>query len=117
MVGRTAAVILVEGGPNDGQMIPLSRGSNVMGREMANRIVDTETGVSRRHAEIVETDASYFLRDLTSTNGTSVNGRTIDEAGHDLSDGDRIQLGPSKVAFIFKSDRAMTAQFTVPTQD
>ena len=112
----TVAVLLVEGGPDDGRMIPLIGGTNTLGREVINDVVDTETGVSRKHAEIVETDAGYHLRDLSSLNGTFVNKNRIQAGSHLLFDGDRIQLGPSKVIFIFKSDRATTAQFALPSE-
>ena len=111
---RTAAVLLIEGGPNDGQMIPLAAGANIMGREAINDIVDTDVGVSRKHAEIIETADGHYLRDLSSSHGTFVNGNRI--GGHALADGDRIQLGPSTVVFVFRSDWAQTAQFTIPKE-
>ena len=48
-----------------------------MGREMINDIVDTEIGVSRRHAEIIETDTGHYLRELFSSHGTFANGNRI----------------------------------------
>ena len=116
MVRGTVAVLLVEKGPNKAQMIPLLGGKNIMGRQLDSDVVDTETEVSRKHAEIVETDDSYHPRDLSSSNDTYVNGNSIESREHSLVDGDRIQLGPSKVIFVFKSDRANTAVFTLPTQ-
>ena len=110
----TVAVLRVEGGPNADQMIPLIGGRNVMGREVSADVVDTETGVSRQHAEIVETVTGYLLSDLSSSNGTFVNGKKVG-AGYLLRDGDEITLGPSKVKFIFKSDRADTAVITLPS--
>ena len=110
---ETVAVLMVEGGPNSDQMIPLIGGRNVMGREISADVVDTETGVSRKHAEIVETVTGYLLSDLSSSNGTFVNGKRV-ETQHLLRDGDEITLGPSKVKFIFKSDRADTAVITLP---
>ena len=116
MVRGSVAVLLVEDGPNKDQMIPLLGGKNVMGRQLDNDVVDTETGVSRKHAEIIETVDGYHLRDLSSSNGTYVNGNNIESGKHFLVDGDRIQFGPSKVVFVFKSDRANTAVFTLPSQ-
>lgn len=104
-MNRTLGVLLVEGGPDDTQMFPLLGGTNTLGRESSNDVVDTENGVSRRHVEIVETQTGYILRDL-STNGTYVNDRLISKDDHVLGDGDRIRLGSSAVTFVFRSDSA-----------
>jgi len=54
-------------------------------------IIDRQE-VSRHHAELLRIDAtSYELRDLGSTNGTSVNGVRIETAM--VGDGDEIRLG------------------------
>ena len=112
-MNRTAAVLIVEGGPNNESMIPLHRGTNTMGRQFGNDIVDTETGVSRLHAEIDERSSGYYLRDR-STNGTFVNDSRIPAGDFFLTDGDRIRLGPSQVTFVFRSDTAGTMQITLP---
>ena len=102
-MSRTVAVLLVEGAPDDGEMIPLFGGTNRMGREATNEVVVNDAWVSRRHAKIVETEAGHYVRDLVSAHGTFVNGEKIG-GRHPLADGDRIQLGPSKVVFVFRSD-------------
>lgn len=106
---------MVQGGPLDGQMIPLVGGTNIMGRAEGSEVVDTETGVSRQHARISETVEGYFVQDLGSSNGTFVNSRKLEPGDHLLTDGDEIQLGPSSVVFVFKSDTARTAVFTLKT--
>ncbi len=111
----TVGVLIVQGGPTDGQMIPLVGGTNMMGRADGNDVVDTETGVSRQHARITETIEGYFISDLGSSNGTFVNSKRLESGDHPLTDGDEIQLGPSQVVFIFKSDTANTAVFTLKT--
>ena len=50
--------------------------------------------VSRQHARITRIDGLYFIEDLGSTNGTSVNGQTIDDKGLvSVSSGDQIIIG------------------------
>jgi hypothetical protein len=68
-----------------------------IGRTADNQIVVPMREVSRRHAEIVESEAGYTLKDLGSPNGTYVNGERITE--HELSDGDRIAVGPQMYVF------------------
>lgn len=50
-----------------------------------------DSGVSRRHAQLVFADGAWWLEDLGSTNGTLVNGRQVSRA--ELADGDRVELG------------------------
>lgn len=48
--------------------------------------------VSRRHARFLRLGPDVFVRDLSSTNGTYVNGRRVVES-HRLEDGDQIRIG------------------------
>ncbi len=53
-----------------------------------------ELGVSRYHAEIIFQDATYFIKDMGSTNGTWVNNQKIAPYRQTvLQDGDQIRLG------------------------
>ena len=70
------AILVAQGGLNDGELVPL--GHIKMGRLSDNDVVVREKGVSRIHAEIVETDTEYRLRDLSSTNGTFVESPSSD---------------------------------------
>jgi hypothetical protein len=69
----------------------------VVGRGEDNDVVLADTGVSRRHAELVTTDSGTLLRDLGSTNGTYVNGVRVTEQA--LHDGDRLTLGTTDLVF------------------
>ena len=53
--------------------------------------------MSRRHAEIRQEGATYWIVDLGSTNGTLLNGKRIERER--LHDGDTITLGSSDVVF------------------
>ena len=53
--------------------------------------------VSRRHAELRQEGASYWIVDLGSTNGLEVNGKRVKRAK--LSDGDTITVGSTEVRF------------------
>ncbi|MGE0639012.1 MAG: FHA domain-containing protein [Thermoanaerobaculia bacterium] len=70
-----------------------------VGRTAENQIRIYKPAVSRRHAQIADTPDGWLLRDLSSENGTYVNGQRITE--RTLVDGDRVQFGTSR--FLFKS--------------
>jgi hypothetical protein len=65
-----------------------------IGRTPENQIRIYKPAVSRRHAQITESASGWVLRDLSSENGTYVNGQRINE--HLLADGDRVQFGTSR---------------------
>ena len=77
----------------DGQKLSheLTDEITTVGRAEDNVLQIPDGSVSSRHAEIVHRDEKYYLKDLNSTNGTTVNGRTVMETP--LGGSDRIQFG------------------------
>lgn len=70
-------------------------GSTVIGRGAEADLRLTDTGVSRRHAEIRVDGETVQVRDLGSTNGTWVNGRRVQTAT--LLDGDTVTVGTTEL--------------------
>lgn len=68
-----------------------------IGRQADNDLVVVDPGVSRHHAEVINSSGTCTLHDLGSTNGTYVNGSVVTE--HALREGDRISLGSTVVEF------------------
>lgn len=68
-----------------------------IGRAEANDLILPDPSVSRFHAEVEATEKGYVLRDLSSTNGTFLNGVLI--ASEYLEPGDRIRLGETEIEF------------------
>jgi predicted component of type VI protein secretion system len=66
-------------------------------READVRIED-DPNVSRQHAEVRPSGASWTVRDLGSTNGVKVNGRRVAGA-QSLKPGDVIELGTTRITF------------------
>lgn len=64
--------MLVESG---GREHPIRAGSSVVGREADIAIPDSR--VSRRHAQITSEGGVFFVEDLGSTNGTTLNGAAV----------------------------------------
>jgi pSer/pThr/pTyr-binding forkhead associated (FHA) protein len=62
-----------------------------IGRAADNDLQIDDPSISSHHAEIQFKDGAYFLKDLGSTNGTSVNEAAIET--QELHEGDRIVFG------------------------
>jgi pSer/pThr/pTyr-binding forkhead associated (FHA) protein len=77
--------------------------SVLLGRAPSSDVQITAEGVSRSHARIVRKGDVYYISDLQSTNGTSVNGTRI-SGETKLQHGDTIELGS-----------AVTLQFDRPS--
>ena len=76
-----------------------------------------EAAASQEHALIVEADAGYHLRDLSSTNGTFVNRHRLGGELHLLRHGDILHFGASSISYRFHRARFSSPPSTPhPTQ-
>src|SRR5712691_4714300 len=73
------------------RVVVLDKAAFTIGRRSANDLQLTGTDVSRDHAEILQADGRYLVRDRGSRCGTYVNGAQVSE--RHLSHGDKIQVG------------------------
>ena len=96
-IGAGGAHLTQMQGDRHGPRWELDRPITVLGRATECEIVLGDAAASRRHAQITHTAGEFRLKDLGSTNGTAVNGRTIGE--HVLSPGDIIQIGQTTFEF------------------
>ena len=69
-----------------------------MGRTADNDVVIKDPSSSRSHARIYEEDGRYFVEDLKSANGTTLNERPL-KAPVQLEDGDLIAVGDLVIEF------------------
>jgi hypothetical protein len=81
----------------DGREHEISKRRVVIGRSKDCDIQLEDSNVSRRHAELRQEGAAYWLIDLDSTNGMEVNGRATRRAK--LDDGDAVTLGSTELVF------------------
>ncbi|WP_010525568.1 DUF3662 and FHA domain-containing protein [Nesterenkonia sp. F] len=97
-VGAPAVVGVLE---LDGRQHRLTADSTVIGRSSGADITVEDTGVSRRHAEVVVEGRRHVVRDLGSTNGTYVDGTLLQGAGSsaELADGALVSLGGARLRF------------------
>ena len=98
VVARGAALVIRAGGGRAGESFPLEGDRLTVGRRPDSDIFLDDVTVSRDHAILVRRGNDYFLDDCGSLNGTYVNRRRIES--HRLADGDELQIGKYKLAFL-----------------
>jgi pSer/pThr/pTyr-binding forkhead associated (FHA) protein len=76
----------------DGGRLTLTEGVHVLGRDPSADVVIDSTTVSRHHARIRVAADGVTLEDLSSKNGSFVEGRRV-VASQRLADGDCIRIG------------------------
>jgi pSer/pThr/pTyr-binding forkhead associated (FHA) protein len=91
-LGREIVSLTVDGAKHE-----LDGGPVTIGRSKDCDIQLADPNVSRRHAEVRQEGAAYWVVDLGSTNGLEVNGRRQKRAK--LRQGDKITLGSTELVF------------------
>lgn len=92
-----AAKLLVKLHGRGSQPIDLTQETFTIGRKADNTLAIEDPAVSGHHARIVKVQAVFFVEDLQSTNGTSVNGQAVTR--HQLHDTDVITIGRHRLIF------------------
>jgi pSer/pThr/pTyr-binding forkhead associated (FHA) protein len=80
-----------------------------IGRNPKNDIQIDNLAVSNYHAVVKKVMNTYFIEDLSSTNGTFVNEKRIDK--YELLDGDEIIIGKHSLLFNFMDNNCGRSQF------
>jgi FHA domain-containing protein len=93
-----AALVIRAGGGRAGEVFPLERARLTVGRRPDSDVFLDDVTVSRDHAVVVKRGEHYYLDDCGSLNGTYVNRRRIESQR--LNDGDELQIGKYKLAFL-----------------
>jgi len=81
----------------NGKQHTVDKMSTLIGRSKDCDIRLTDPNVSRRHAELRQEGTAYWILDLGSTNGVTVNGRRQQRA--QLQNEDRITVGSTELVF------------------
>jgi pSer/pThr/pTyr-binding forkhead associated (FHA) protein len=94
----------ITSGPQEGAEIPILTPILTIGRATKNATWDIslqDRAISRPHCEIaLQEDKSWAVKDLSSANGTIVNGVPVEaEQPHPLQDGSVITLGETTILF------------------
>jgi FHA domain-containing protein len=93
--GHRASVVIREDGAE--RTVHLTSPEVTIGRLADCDVVLTDKGASRKHAQLRLRDGGWVLTDLGSTNGTRLNGQTVQS--RPLSDGDKITIGTTVIEF------------------
>lgn len=90
--GYVPAFLYVERGPGAGQLVPVRQGALVIGRSSSSDLRLQHPSISRRHAHLTRRGDRFFLKDLSSQNGTFLNRHRI-ASEVELMPGDEVSLG------------------------
>jgi pSer/pThr/pTyr-binding forkhead associated (FHA) protein len=82
----------------DGKRLVVGPAGVTLGRSRQADVVLNDPNVSRQHAEVRPRGGSWVLTDLGSTNGSRINGRSV-EGSEVLKPGDEIELGATSLRF------------------
>ncbi len=111
MSSQSGAMLLVESGLSVKKPIFLETPSFVIGKASSADFSIDNPFVSRRHCRIRFTDGTFYLSDLGSKNGTTLNGVLLERDEESLlNDGDSIILAQDVVHLRFRqvSDQTFT---------
>jgi len=108
--GPAHSRLVIERGDGPGTEFRLSNDESIIGRWDADNGIfpdvdldafDSDAKVSRRHARVIRSGASYMIEDLGSTNGTYVNRgrRLLPGSPQPLADGDEVIVGKTFLRF------------------
>jgi pSer/pThr/pTyr-binding forkhead associated (FHA) protein len=78
--------------------VPVAKDRTTIGRRSHNDLVIDNLAVSGEHAVMVKAGDDFYLEDLGSTNGTTVNGQPVKK--HLLHAGDIIDIGKYRLRFL-----------------
>lgn len=98
VIGEGVARLMITGGAKAGRELPVDDQPITIGRAPDNVVDFEDPDVSVYHAAILALPTGYVLQDNGSTNGTSVNGHSIER--HVLADGDTIDIGTHQLRFL-----------------
>lgn len=105
MTTALKATLLIINGPGRGTRFEVysDDGDLTIGRSVGTRIRVTDTEVSRQHAKISYDGTQFLITDLSSVNGTFVNGERCVE--HNLKSNDTIRVGRTRMTFRVVGER------------
>ena len=95
---RTHTYLLVKGGGQAERVIVWDSQDVSVGRSPENDIKIDDAALSRKHAEFYRADGAWAIKDLGTSNGTTVNGETI--RTHVLQNKDVVRFGEIEIQFL-----------------
>jgi pSer/pThr/pTyr-binding forkhead associated (FHA) protein len=105
---------VVQSGSQANQVIPLGAGQHTLGREQDSKIYINDGMASNKHAIIQIQKEGIWIQDLSSANGTFINGQRITQSTW-LQIGDTIQVGANVLLQVRSGSGAMPASSPTPS--
>ncbi len=101
--------LVVEVGKAKGRVVEIRAARFVIGRDERCQLRPNDEAVSRVHAVIEQRGGRVAIRDVGSTSGTILNGRTLRDEAAEVSHGDRLQVGSLAFQFTIEDQAAPPA--------
>jgi pSer/pThr/pTyr-binding forkhead associated (FHA) protein len=92
--------LLAVSGPGMQQSVNIEKEEILIGRVPPVDLVLPDEYVSRKHAKIYIDGSDYFLEDLNSYNGTTLNTKRVGRSPNRLQSGDVILVGKTTICFV-----------------
>ena len=102
------ARLLITASDGSEQEFELTADAITIGKAEENQLRITDGSISRKHATIEPNGGGLVIKDLGSLNGVFVNDQRVGVQGHILVDGDRIEIGRTKM--VFRTASSLQAQ-------
>ena len=107
-------LVIEKGGPSEGRF-PIYEGESVVGNSSLSDIVINNPFVSRKHFSIRSIKSSYYITDLGSKNGTSIDHVSLRaNERRELDDGTLISLAQDEVLLRFRKTESTLQQIKTP---
>ena len=90
--------LIVKKGPNRGIVYTFAESTVTIGRDYVNQILLVDQTVSRQHARLTLRDGKWYVEDLKSRNGTSLNGAAVIHA--EMQSMDEVGVGDVVLTFV-----------------
>lgn len=87
------SLVVLTPGKSEGKAIPITLAQFLIGRDPQCQLRPASASISKRHCAILVKGEKVFLRDLDSTNGSSVNGQPV-KGEVELHHDDKLKIGP-----------------------
>ncbi len=92
-----APVLVVTGGPHDGERFNLQQTVTTIGRMIGDVLLAGDEKVAGQHAWITKEESGWILYDADTENGTFLNGERIER--DEIFAGDKIRIGDTVLEF------------------
>ena len=110
--------LIFQSGSQSGKEVLLSGDEITFGRDPENTVVLDDVQISRHHLRIYRETQNWLIEDLDSTNGTTVNGKTLRKA-QKLKHDDTVTMGEDVTfAVVLKEEKPQrTAKKEIETSE